>query len=397
MTPRNVGQRVASLDVLRGIAILLVLGYHAPATPEGAASHALIAVWKRCGWAGVDLFFALSGFLIMGLLLAERERTGAIDVKAFLMRRLFKIYPPYIAFVTVVLAWDYHYAQGLPFERLTSAAKGLWPVAAQLQNFVPIRTAPHLWSLAMEEHCYALLLALAVFQASRRSEPRFSLIVPTAVAGLFTASWLARWAHVIWSYPGTGSIGLTYTQHRIDAVLAGALAAWLVRTRHGATLSTRARAALAGIAIACFLPTLSFEPYDYRVLFLIFVLPLQAIGFGCLLVAIGASSALAGHTTVEMSRGISAPLRLLAFVGVTSYSTYLWHMPFADVLVRLAPVALLPAGGAMKIWAAYLICALVMGALMFWLIERPAQGWRRRWQTAHDAQAQRRWTPAEVA
>ena len=165
------------------------------------------------------------------------------------------------------------------------------------------------------------------------------------MAGLFTASWLARWAHVIWSYPGTGSIGFTYTQHRIDAVLAGALAAWLVRTRHGSTLSTRARAALAGIAIACFLPTLSFEPYDYRVLFLIFVLPLQAIGFGCLLVAIGASfCAGRAHATVKMSRGISAPLRLLAFVGVTSYSTYLWHMPFADVFDSTRPGRPLPAG-----------------------------------------------------
>jgi peptidoglycan/LPS O-acetylase OafA/YrhL len=213
----------------------------------------------------------------------------------------------------------------------------------------------------MEEHCYALLLALAVFQASRRAR-----VVPIAVAGLFAASWLARWTYVVWGYAGAGPIGFTYTHHRIDAVLAGTLAAWLVRSR---TLGGREKVALALVAVACFLPTLSLEPYEHRVLFLVGVIPLQAIGFGCLLVAFGASSV--------PTRRVAWPVRLLAFVGISSYSTYLWHLPFADFLARLVPNA--------PPMTAFLASALGMGALMFWLIERPAQAWRRRWQAAHES------------
>jgi len=380
-------ERIASLDVLRGVAILLVLGHHASALPEGILGGSFIAVWKRCGWAGVDLFFALSGFLIMGRLLAEQERTGAIDVKAFLMRRFFKIYPPYVAFVAAVVAWEYQHSKGSPVERLTSVGQDLWPVVVQVQNYLPVRAAPHLWSLAMEEHCYALLLALAVFQASRRTDRRSSRVVPIAVAGLFAASWLARWTYVAFGYVGAGPIGLTYTHHRIDAVLAGTLAAWLVRTRQGATLGGREKAVLAILAIACFLPTLSLEPYEHRVLFLVGAIPLQAIGFGCLLVAISASSGLAGHSRTEPIRKVAWPVRLLAFVGVSSYSTYLWHLPFADFLVRLVPIAL-PMNRTPTL-TAFLTSALGLGALMFLLIERPAQAWRRRWETAHELKRKR--------
>jgi len=392
-------ERLPGLDVLRAVAILMVLGHHAPALPEGALFQSFTAVWKRCGWAGVDLFFALSGFLIMALLLAEQERTGAIDVKAFVIRRLFKIYPPYVAFIAAVIAWEHQHGQGSPFERLNSVAGDLSPVLAQLQNYVPVQAASHLWSLAMEEHCYALLLALAVFQASRRPDRLSSLIIPIAVSVLFAASWLARWAHVAWSYSGEGTIGFTYTHYRIDAVLAGVLAAWFVRTRRDRTLGGRTSAGLAALAVACFVPTLFLEPYEHRALFLVGVLPLQAIGFGCLLVAIGAASPLAGRTREPAMEGRRASwlIRLLAFVGVSSYSTYLWHLPFVDSLIRILPVGYVPIKGAALIVAAFVTSALGLGALMFLLIEKPAQVYRRRWQAGSEMQVQRCSLPAEVA
>src|SRR5262245_14972343 len=89
---RRLGQgRVLSLDVLRAVAILLVLGAHAPAPPPGSWGYTPCAVWRRAGWAGVELFFALSGFLIAGLLIQERQRQGAIHAGGFLVRRAFKL------------------------------------------------------------------------------------------------------------------------------------------------------------------------------------------------------------------------------------------------------------------------------------------------------------------
>ena len=214
--------RVLYLDVLRAVAILLVLGAHTPDTPPATAwGGAFLDTWQRCGWAGVDLFFALSGYLIVGLLLAERHRTGTIDVRAFAWRRVFKIYPPYILFLGAAVTWAL-YSGTTPGFSATLAA--FWPTAAHLQNYIPVPAAPHLWSLAMEEHCYALMLGLVLF-ASRRADPLRSRTIPFVLLTLFAASWLGRWAYVAWGYAGTGPIGFAYTHNRLDAVLAGSLVA----------------------------------------------------------------------------------------------------------------------------------------------------------------------------
>src|SRR5438045_3895822 len=88
MTSRN-----QSLDVLRGIAVLLVIVSHYSGTlPRPSAL-------LETGWVGVDLFFVLSGFLISGLLFSEFEKTGSINLKRFWIRRGFKIYPPFYVFM----------------------------------------------------------------------------------------------------------------------------------------------------------------------------------------------------------------------------------------------------------------------------------------------------------
>src|SRR5687768_11091781 len=75
-TPRSAPKRVLQLDVLRGTAILLVIGRHLEiARPEGVVGF-FAGLWFTIGWLGVDLFFVLSGFLIGGLLLSEHRKTG---------------------------------------------------------------------------------------------------------------------------------------------------------------------------------------------------------------------------------------------------------------------------------------------------------------------------------
>ena len=86
--------RMLALDVLRGLAVLLVIVWHWPGKgaglgPLGAVSHV--------GWTGVDLFFVLSGYLISGLLFKEWDRTGSIVLRRFWLRRGFKIWPAYFA------------------------------------------------------------------------------------------------------------------------------------------------------------------------------------------------------------------------------------------------------------------------------------------------------------
>src|SRR5262249_36837588 len=88
--------RLPELDVLRGIAILLVLMAHQPVPKAGQLA--------RFGLTGVDLFFVLSGYLIGGILLAERYSRGQVGVKQFYLKRALRIWPPYYACLAATLA-----------------------------------------------------------------------------------------------------------------------------------------------------------------------------------------------------------------------------------------------------------------------------------------------------
>jgi|SRR6266849_5526962 len=101
--------RVRPLDLLRALAVLLVLGRHTPPPEPGvlAPLRVLGKIWYESGWIGVDLFFVLSGFLISGLFFREFRRHGDVRVWRFLVRRGFKIYPPFYAMLLATLIY-YH-------------------------------------------------------------------------------------------------------------------------------------------------------------------------------------------------------------------------------------------------------------------------------------------------
>jgi peptidoglycan/LPS O-acetylase OafA/YrhL len=175
--------RVQQLDVLRGVAVLLVLVHHSPGG-EGAL--------LKAGWTGVDLFFVLSGFLVSGLLFKEHLRSGRIRPGRFYLRRGLKIYPNFYVMLAV-----------------TSAALALGHIAVEpwnvvheavfLQNYLPAAWwgREHAWSLAIEEHFYFLLppvlILLLRWGAFRRAPVRWAAVL---AAALGTAALAVRWAMV---------------------------------------------------------------------------------------------------------------------------------------------------------------------------------------------------------
>src|SRR5688572_6906225 len=94
--------RLNGLDFLRGLAVILVIFRH------GEIDNLIYFV----GWLGVDLFFVLSGFLISGLLFKEYLNTGGIKTKRFLIRRGFKIYPPFYFFILFSVVLKYFQTRG---------------------------------------------------------------------------------------------------------------------------------------------------------------------------------------------------------------------------------------------------------------------------------------------
>jgi peptidoglycan/LPS O-acetylase OafA/YrhL len=159
---RDAPARLTGLDTLRAIAIAMVLlshynGFVAQASIFGAIGQA--------GWAGVDLFFVLSGYLIGNQLLAPAARGEPLSLKAFFARRLLRTLPNYYAVLAVYLLLPHS-----PIWGKTMAP--VWNFLTFTQNFGMMygQTFTHSWSLCIEEQFYLLLpLAVLALVGSRRS------------------------------------------------------------------------------------------------------------------------------------------------------------------------------------------------------------------------------------
>jgi peptidoglycan/LPS O-acetylase OafA/YrhL len=152
-----------SLDGLRAFSILAVLWHH---THDGYAGW---WITKR-GFLGVDLFFVISGFLIVTLLLRERRRTGDISLRGFYVRRFLRIFPPYYAMLLLVGAVAY-----LTNGHTTGAIRGDLPYALlYLSNLFPLQSMLFItWSLSTEEQFYVVVPTL-----EKHARKLFPLLLP---------------------------------------------------------------------------------------------------------------------------------------------------------------------------------------------------------------------------
>ncbi|WP_395334612.1 acyltransferase [Novosphingobium sp. BL-8H] len=174
----SLGGRKVELDFLRGIAILLACGWHFNQTLTGIAPlDWLLTPGRKIGWAGVDLFFVLSGFLIGGLLFSEYENEGGFRPGRFLIRRAFKIWPVLYSFILLQLLIRQHPWQSYFFQCLF-----------HVQNYFPTPLS-QLWSLAVEEQFY---LAFAILYAAVLAFAGNIRPMPWLLAGLMVLVLLAR-------------------------------------------------------------------------------------------------------------------------------------------------------------------------------------------------------------
>jgi len=121
-------ERNKALDFWRAIAIILVLFRHAPISND---ANFIFLILQKGGWVGVDIFFVLSGFLVSGLLFKEFKLKKHIDIKRFLIRRAFKIYPSFYLFSLLYLIYSAFFKQlYFNYNQIT-----------QLSDFVSIKKA----------------------------------------------------------------------------------------------------------------------------------------------------------------------------------------------------------------------------------------------------------------
>lgn len=317
---RSPDRHLAVLDGLRGAAVLLVVAYH--------ASYLTFPWGPRIlpgGFVGVDIFFALSGFLITRKLASELAASGRIDLGDFGVRRVRRLVPVLVVFVaaTVVFLWalgdlptrwgneetdwrtTWQSAVGaLTYSSNWMQARG-WPFVAQLS---------HTWSLAIEGQYYlvwpVVLLLLHRLRVSR-----------TVVLGLLAVLIVGVWWHRadVWIDQANYLPVYVGTDTRIDVLLAGSilglLAAWGRLSPSVGRWSTGP--AVAGIVVVGVVSFLS-ETGDHRLY--------DRYGMAAITLA-ATAIVLDAVTNPHGPLGRAWSVAPLSWLGDRSYSLYLWHVP----------------------------------------------------------------------
>lgn len=305
------GQRNTNLDALRAIAIVMVLGCHAGMAIALLHASAIYTVyWARVGWAGVDLFFVLSGFLISGLLFKGYQERRRIDISRFYIRRGLKIWPAFYVLIVAGLLVDlvrpgHHFSiKKLLVELLfvQDYFRGIWGLT---------------WSLAVEEHFYLCLpLVLLLMMRRDREKPFAALPYVFAVIAIFAL--VCRFA-VGWKQDGTIDPWTCQfpTHLRIDGLMFGVLLCYYERFRptvFGRIVSWRG----GWIVIAATVALLSTFPLESR----------HMHTWGFTVIYLGAGFLVAKAVASEGPRPVRVVSSVLARIGLYSYSIYLWHMFF---------------------------------------------------------------------
>jgi peptidoglycan/LPS O-acetylase OafA/YrhL len=292
--------RIQGLDLLRGVAVGLVM-----------LRHALPDVFAGAGVVGVVMFFALSGYLITGVL--ERgPRLGD-----FYARRARRLVPPLLVLVAAVVVVT------LVADPLGDRDELGWTVlwALTWTGNLPFAHASdatfHLWTLATEEQFYLVWPAALLLLGRRRA--LLVAAVVTAVACLATTWWLAEDPDLAYALPTSWAlcfvVGAAVRLHRERLVVPG----WA------------APAALAALAVLSVVPLRGH--------------PLTYLAGGPAIAALTGVLILAWRTWTT----VTGPLVGLVWLGTVSYAAYLWNYPLSLWLPAL-PATLLTLAAATLSW-----------------------------------------------
>jgi peptidoglycan/LPS O-acetylase OafA/YrhL len=310
LTPRGSARRL-DLDVVRGVAILLAVGSHFNKHPSGnAVLDALQWPGRTFGWAGVDLFFVLSGFLVGQLVLREQQRMGGFDGWRFSVRRALKLWPVLFVFLAVQAMFD---------DR--PLGSHLWLTVLHVQNYAGTQI-PHLWSLAVEEHFYAALAVLFPLAARRRISPR---VLMGVLGGVLVAAPALRFAG---EAAGVSDVRLQWRAHfRADSLAAGVLlAAVSVHRPQLFARLLRVRwlwVAATTLGVVWLTHVGKNEPLGVTLGFTVAYLTAAAFLLS-----------LYGARWVPRARLLTAPM---AALGRYSYGVYIWHIAAAEFVLGLLP------------------------------------------------------------
>lgn len=304
-----VPHRIPSLDGIRALAILMVLLGHFSAGTPIPMPYGYLWPMVGNGSLGVTIFFVISGFLITRLLMREREKTGRISLKDFYIRRAFRILPAFLTFIGFIVVLKLtgvlnvsvaNIMSGVLFIMNYSSANNRWELA-------------HLWSLSVEEQFYLVWPLMMILLGNRRAMHAGIIII--AVSPLVR---LAQYAF----FPSTRILIGIMGHTRLDSMMYGCVAAlaldqiWFKQT-YKRIVQWQLHWILP-LFVSC------IAPYTLNRLGGAYALPvghsLESFAWAIAMLW------LIQHPHSRVGRIFNAGF--VTWIGVLSYSLYLWHPPF---------------------------------------------------------------------
>ncbi|MFI7585657.1 acyltransferase family protein [Spongisporangium articulatum] len=336
------------VQALRAVAALLVVTFH---------------LWPgvvRGGFAGVDVFFVISGFLITGHLARELERTGRVGLVAFYARRMKRLLPAALTVLatcvvgTILIEPISLWNRALQEVLASALYVENWSLAAGSVDYFaaddPPTAAQHYWSLSVEEQFYIawpLLLLLATGLLARRLPRRGAPVAVAAVIGLVS------FTHSV-SATGPAQYFDTFTrawEFAAGGLLALSLGAGRLPRRVAVTVLWAGLAAVLGGGL-WLTESMRFPGY----------LALIPVGGAAAVIAAGTPGGPLSPSAVLRSR-------LVQFLGNISYALYLWHWPLVVLFGREAGTT---APNGVPRWV-LLMGSVVLATASTYLIEAPVR------------------------
>jgi peptidoglycan/LPS O-acetylase OafA/YrhL len=344
------------IQALRAVAVSLVVVYHL--WPDRLPG----------GYVGVDVFFAISGFLITSHLFGQVQRTGTVRLRSFYSRRIRRLLP---ASMLVLLVIGVTTLLLVPVRLWTTIGQNLLASALYVENWSLLANSvdylgasstsiptQHFWSLAVEEQFYLIwpvLLIVAVFLIARANPARRRLAAVIAIGLVGLASFI----YSIWAtdYDQASAYFNTFT--RMWEFALGAIAALVLPTLQ---IPARLSVVLSWIGIV----GIVFVSFTYR----------DSSPFPGWIAAVPVLATLlviaGGDQRILLSPSPLFRLRPIQFLGDISYSIYLWHWP----LIVLLPIVFVQAIST-PLRIAILIVSVVLGYLSKRFVEDPLRADRK--------------------
>ena len=341
-------ERIGALDGVRAVAVLAVV-----------LSHVGLAGFDG-GGIGVLVFFVLSGFLITQRLLTEHDRTGALSLRNFYVRRVFRLFPAMaLVVITTSVVGNLILRDGnAPLSAAVAVsfyyANWLW--FAQGTGFDVLGYYGHLWSLSVEEQFYILWPVMMMWLTRVRARTVLVLLSCLSLASL-----ALRVAFI--QHPQDGH-RLFATPLIFDQLLIGAALAVLVAYRpHRVAAYVSPLAWPAAVVLVVTVALRGSATSDDALVLNDTLVPT--------VIAL-ASAVIIGTLATRPGSSLSALLSWppLAFIGRISYSMYLWHILVIAAVTHM-PIAALPRA------LVVVVVTTGVGAVSYYACERPFLKMRR--------------------